>query len=193
MNRTFIFLLLTVLLSACGTQTANQKDTSSSSEAVPYRKANRPLKRKNFKFTYSFAKNDEGNYAYIEVEGWIDKNTIAFTSRSELVEEKENMPDGEGWVTETDINFDGKPDLLIYLGLQAWGQVASFYDAYVWNETQHRFDHVDIFSSIGEPLIDSENHCITSTGRNGPDHLVTQKYEWKDGELVLTEEKTVEL
>ena len=187
-------LLLFVMFLACSTSMMGQNKNHwrTSTEEVTYRKADKPLKRNKIKFTYSFEKNEEGEWAYIVVEGYVNKSTIAFTSRSNLVEPKQNKPDGDGWINERDINFDGVPDLLIYLGLQSWGQVATFYDAYVWNVEKACFDHVDIFDSIGEPLIDEENHCITSTGRDGPDHFTTQTYEWKDGELVLTKEVTEE-
>lgn len=188
----FFYLSLVMMILSYATnvmgQNINQQKTLS--KVVSDQKAKKPFKRKDYKFRYSFSKDDEGQYAYINVEGWIKKKTLAFSCCCNLVEPKDKEPDGEGWISETDINFDGVPDLLIYIGLQAWGQVASFYDAYVWNVEKACFDHVDIYSSIGEPFIDNENHCITSTGRNGPDHFTTQTYEWKDGKLILTKEKT---
>ena len=188
-------LLLFVMFLACSTgmMGQNKNHWRTSTEEVTYRKANKPLKRKKIKFTYSFEKNEEGEWAYIVVEGWVNKSTIVFTCRNDLVEAKEEKPEGKGWVSETDINFDGVPDLMIYLGLQAYGHVAGFYDAWVWNVEKACFDHVEIFDSIGEPLIDEENHCITSTGRDGPDNLVTQTFEWVNGELVLTKEETEKL
>jgi len=183
-----LLTLLTLLACPASVMGQNKNYWRTSTEEVTYPKADKPLKRKKFKFTHSFERNEEGEWAYIVVEGWIDKKTIAFTCRNELVEAKAEKPDGEGWINETDINFDGVPDLMIYIGLRAYGHVASFYDAWVWNVEQARFDHVEIFSSIGEPMIDEENHCITSTGRDGPDDLVTQTFEWVDGELVLTKE-----
>lgn len=185
-------LLLFVMFLACSTSMMGQNKNywRTSTEEVTYNKADKPLKREQFKFTYSFEKNEEDEWAYIVVEGWVNKKTIAFTSRTHLVEPQRHKPNGKGWIMEHDINFDGVPDLLIYMGLQAWGQVASFYDAYVWNVEKACFDYVEIFNSIGEPMIDHENHCITSTGRDGPDHFTTQTYEWKDGQLVLTKEVT---
>ena len=42
-----------------------------------------------------FEKNEEGEWAYIVVEGYVNKSTIVFTSRSNLVEPKQNKPESK--------------------------------------------------------------------------------------------------
>jgi hypothetical protein len=84
------------------------------------------------------------------------------------------------WIFEKDINFDGIPDLMVYLGLTHHAQ--SVYKAFVWNPVTRQFYDVEAFQEIQEPVIDSEDKTITSHVRD-VGMLYTDTYKWKNGKL----------
>ena len=84
------------------------------------------------------------------------------------------------WIFEKDINFDGIPDLMVYLGLTHHAQ--SVYKAFVWNPVTRLFYDVEAFQEIQEPVIDSEDKTITSHVRD-VGMLYTDTYKWKNGKL----------
>ena len=75
------------------------------------------------------------------------------------------MEETLNWIEEKDINFDGIPDVLIYLGLTR--QAQTLYKAYVWNPVTRQFYEVKEFQKIEEPDFDSKAKTITSTARDG--------------------------
>lgn len=150
--------------------------------------------RSDYFFVHRLEKDDEGRYNKIIVKGYVDGESPLLECEHDLVESmSERQVDGIGWVSEPDINFDGVPDLLIYLGLQAWGHVADFYDAYVWNVEGHCFEHVDGFDAIDNPCIDYEDKAISSSARSGPNELTMDTYRWKDGKLILAHRETAKI
>ncbi len=85
------------------------------------------------------------------------------------------------WIIEKDINFDGIPDLMVYLGVTQ--QAQSLYKAFVWNPVTRQFYEVKAFQEIEEPEFDSKAKTITSYARDGST-LYTDTYQWKNGKLI---------
>ena len=90
------------------------------------------------------------------------------------------------WVTEEDINFDGIPDVMVYIGTSTRAQ--SIYKAYVWNPQTRQFYYVEPFEEIQEPDIDKATKTITSYVR---DHegMYIEKWKWKNGKLTMVSSK----
>ena len=84
------------------------------------------------------------------------------------------------WIIEKDINFDGIPDLMVYLGMTHKAQ--SLYKAFVWNPVTRQFYEVKAFEEIQEPDIDSKAKTITSYARD-VGTLYIDTYKWKNGKL----------
>ena len=84
------------------------------------------------------------------------------------------------WVTEEDINFDGIPDLMVFLGLSIHAQ--NLHKAFVWNPVTRQFYPVEAFDEIQEPDIDKKAKTITSYVRD-VDGLYIETYKWKNGVL----------
>ena len=96
------------------------------------------------------------------------------------------MEETLNWIDEKDINFDGIPDLMVYLG--ETHNAHSLYKAFVWNPITRRFYDVKAFQEIQEPEFDSEAKTITSRARDAG-MLYTDTYKWKNGKLTLIASK----
>ena len=81
------------------------------------------------------------------------------------------------WVTEEDINFDGIPDLMVFLGLSIHAQ--NLHKAFVWNPVTRQFYPVEAFDEIQEPDIDKKAKTIPSYVRD-VDGLYIETYKWKN-------------
>ena len=90
------------------------------------------------------------------------------------------MEETLNWIDEKDINFDGIPDLMVYLGVTHNAQ--SLYKAFVWNPITRQFYDVKEFQEIQEPDFDSKAKTITSRARDAG-ILYTDTFKWKNGKL----------
>lgn len=158
-----------------------------------------PPQRNEFRFVATFAKNSDGRYNRIMVKGYVGNDESPyFEQEHELIEplDDDTAPEQEKWVNDKiDINFDGIPDLLIYLGLNAVGRVSEFYDAYIWNVEGMYFEHVKGFDAIANPDIDTKAKTISSNYRSGANEMTEEIYKWKNGKLELsksTKEKIID-
>ena len=148
-------------------------------------------KREAWKFLYKLADkyDDTGD------SEWMNTIYVEFVANDKTmfsIEEPLNgavnseMEETLDWIEEKDINFDGIPDVLIYLGLTR--QAQALYKAYVWNPVTRQFYEVKEFQEIEEPDFDSEAKTITSTARDG-ETLYIDTYKWKYGKLTKINSK----
>lgn len=94
------------------------------------------------------------------------------------------------WVSESDINFDGFPDVMVYLGLTPSAQ--SLYKAFVWNPVTRQFYPVPVFDEIQEPFFDKAEKTIASTSRSYT-KVYIDVYKWKNGKLTKISSKEIPL
>lgn len=87
---------------------------------------------------------------------------------------------------ESDLNFDGVPDLMIRLGYFGAGGGNLLYEAFLWNEDTQVLKRVDGFSDLSSPSIDAKNRRIECSGRPVANYIEKEFYTWEDGELVLS-------
>ena len=143
-------------------------------------------KREAWKFLYKL----ENKYDESGDSEWMDNIHVTFEvngkehplSFDELLNGSVNseMEETLDWITEKDINFDGIPDLLVYLGVTHNAQ--SLYKAFVWNPVTRQFYDVKAFQEIQEPDFDSKAKTITSYARDAGT-LYTDTFKWKNGKL----------
>jgi hypothetical protein len=88
-----------------------------------------------------------------------------------------------GHINEEDLNFDGYPDVDIYLGY--WGGFANntWHEALLWDQSQHCFNEAEDYN-IGEPMTVPEKKYIYNVLSAGPEHRVTTYYRWHGRKLV---------
>ena len=94
-----------------------------------------------------------------------------------------------GDILEDDINFDGIPDVEIWLGPQNWwGNI--LYEGFLWNKEKGCFEWVEKYHEIFSPEIHQDSMYILGSDYFSFEGYYTTtytKYEWIDGELVETD------
>ena len=116
-------------------------------------------------------------------------NPLSFEERLNGIFEK-GQDDLLEWVCERDVNFDGIPDVMVYMGMTPSAQ--SLYKAFVWNPVTRQFYPVPAFDEIQEPSFDSTEKTITSVARSYTKAYI-DVYKWKNGKLNKISSKELSL
>lgn len=152
--------------------------------------------REYYHFNQSFINDDEEYVDMIFVRGYVgcnEKPCVIFEEELyQRLDELSDSPYSIDWVDDkTDINFDSIPDLQIYLGCDASGQMPkNYYAGYVWDNDIKHFVKVKNYDLISNPVVDPDSHTIKGTVRNNFNQLITKFYKWEDGQLKLTDQIT---
>lgn len=151
--------------------------------------------REDYRFNVSFGTDSEGYIGVIYVNGYTPQSdSPAFAFEHELVERLAEMPGPEeaaNYVDDkTDINFDGIPDLQIYIGLNAVGRVSEYYAGYVWDDEDKCFAMVPGYDEISNPIVHPDTKTITSTVRTDAVEITTWTMAWEGGHLEIIDETT---
>ena len=91
-----------------------------------------------------------------------------------------------GNVWQTDVNFDGRTDVMICLGLMPTSdQTFVKYDAWIYDPDDNKFYCQDSFREICNPEVDREGHRILShyIARDGKTRVYSAHYWQKDGNI----------
>ena len=151
--------------------------------------------REDYRFNVSFGMDNEGYIGRIIVKGYTphsDSPVMEF--EHELVERLAEMPSAEeaaNYVDDvTDINFDGIPDLQIYIGLNAVGRVSEYFAGFVWDDEDKCFAMVPGYDEISNPIVHPDTKTITSTARTDIVEITTWTMAWEGGHLEIIDETT---
>ena len=177
-----LMMLCALLLLACGGKKTQGEGGDTDSDSIT-------SLRQQYRFEHHFIKVDDKNCDSIVVKGYKD-GKVAFECRHELVDyvSVENAADIE-WINDTtDINFDGIPDLQIYLSVYVRGQVAYLYAGYVWTP-QQKFEEVEEWKELFNPEVHPEDQTVTANYRSDANERTYDTYKWTDDnklELIKT-------
>ena len=138
--------------------------------------------RKDFSIKLSKDKDTDGLYRVVR---------LVVSAGNKLVKEyRYELPEAMGEdmveavsVTEQDLNFDGYPDVDVYLGYVGGFSNNTRHEALLWDQKQHCFVRAQGYNEIGEPQVDAEAKCITTAMSAGPDERVVTYYRW-DGAVL---------
>jgi hypothetical protein len=162
-------------------------------EAISYRL--QAPKREDYRFKISFGEDSEGYIGRIIVKGYTPQSDSPVTEYEyELVERLAELPSEEeaaNYVDDkTDINFDGIPDLMIFIGRNCVGRVSEYYAGYVWDDEDKCFAMVPGFDEISNPVVHADTKTITSTARTNAVEITTWTLAWEGGHLEIIDETT---
>ena len=149
--------------------------------------------RKDYTFKHSFTKDGE----------WLQTISVETFAKGERQPEmcfttdlrgafNDRQGRELGWIDESDVNFDGIADLMVFVGLAGHGQTQSCHKVFVWNEATRQFYPVETFDEIVEPDFDTKTKTITSFDRDSGYGYQTS-YRWKNGQLVQVGVKRTKL
>ena len=151
--------------------------------------------RQEFYFSYELIKADgDDEFGSIVVKGFkADDESPSFECRHILVATVSDMSATDvQWVKDSeDINFDGIPDLQVFLWYYTRGQVAEMYAAYVWTH-QNMFEEVEQWKDLCNPQIHPGSKTVTANYRSDINERTCETYKWGDDnklELINTEKK----
>ena len=151
--------------------------------------------REEYHFNVSFGTDSEGYIGRIIVKGYTSQSdSPIFECEHELVERLAEMPspdEAANYVDDvTDINFDGIPDLQIYIGLNAVGRVSEYFAGFVWDDEDKCFAMVPGYDEISNPIVHPDTKTITSTARTDIVEITTWTMAWEGGHLEIIDETT---
>ena len=210
MKKILLFSLVAMMLTACGGQKSPQdgghgigtdsatvaqidaEDNDSvlqrdGKEAIETERKLNIEHRKKYRFEYHFVKEDDNRYGSIIVKGHeAGGNSRGFECKHELWNQvSEDTASDDDWINATeDINFDGIPDLQIFLLCYTGGQVAAKYAAYVWT-TRGQFEEVEQWTDLCNPEIHPENQTVTEKYRSSFNEFTYNTYKWNSDTLEL--------
>ncbi len=150
----------------------------------------RSHERSEFSFQSSKVTNADGDVEFVKfgvyAGGELQKEYVY-----ELVPPIDaNMAETIGHFYEPDLNFDGYPDVDIYLGYMGGYANNTYHEALLWDQSQHCFVQAEDYNGIGEPMAVPEQKYIYTVSSDGPDHRVSSFYRWKGHELELIRTNT---
>jgi hypothetical protein len=153
------------------------------------------IEREDYRFNVSFGNDSEGYIGRIIVKGYAPQAENPIVEyEHELVERLAELPSAEeaaNWVDDqTDINFDGIPDLMFFIGRNCVGRVSEYYAGYVWDDEDKCFAMVPGFDEISNPVVHADSKTITSTARTDAVEITTWTLAWEGGHLEIIDETT---
>lgn len=180
---------IAALMASCGTNTGKEAPVNKVAD-VPAEAAKTvekaPSERDGYTFTTTFRKDENGDCDAIVLNCQKGEKCQQFVC--ELI-----WPKGMNWlgeageVEEEDINFDGIPDVLLYLGSFSINSPMEYYAAFVWDEASQSFQEVETYAGLPNPVIDTEKQRIVSSYHDVSGAYNEDIYGWKDRTLNLIE------
>ena len=153
------------------------------------------FEREDYRFEVSFGTDSEGNIGRVIVKGYTPQSdSPVIEYEHELVMRLDNLPDADEAATyvddKTDINFDGIPDLMFFIGRNVVGRVSEYYAGYIWDDEYKCFALIPGFDDLSNPVVHPDTQTITSSARTDAIEITTWTYVLDGGHLELIDETT---
>lgn len=139
--------------------------------------------RKDFSFKIDKEKNADGYVNIVKLSTYVGAQLVNKYTYEVLSPLPEDMSEQIGHISEDDINFDGYPDISIYLGNVGEGANNTQNEALLWSQDQHCFVKAEGYDEIGEPQLDSKAKAIFTVS-NSYEEVTKTYYRWEGNKLV---------
>lgn len=145
--------------------------------------AQKQPERKDFTIKIKKLTGPEGEVISVVVGAYVG-NKLYFEKAYEMDPPIDaDLAGNMGSISEEDLNFDGYPDVDIYLGYMGGFANNTWHEALLWNQALHNFEEAEDYN-IGEPTVVPEKKYIYNVLSAGPDHRVSSYYRWHGRKLV---------
>ena len=184
-----LLFAMAALMASCGTNTSKEAPANKAAD-VPAEAVETVAKaaseRDGYTFNTTFRKDENGQCDAIVLTCQKGEKSQQFVS--ELIWPKDmDFLGGAGEVEEEDINFDGIPDVQLYLGNFTIDSPMEYYAAYVWDEASQSFQEVETYAGLPNPVINTEKQRIICSYYDASGAFNEEIYGWKDRTLNLIE------
>lgn len=183
MRSFFLAVCAALLIVACGKQPSSAA-AAAGDEASPVADP-----RSDYTFVTSFEYGeDDDQVEWLKLECRKGEMTQDFGFGFNWSKDKEILvEEGSGTVTEDDINGDGWPDVVVFLGNFGVLSPLYFYGACVWNPDEECFDQVKEYEEIpNAELCELDGKpAVKSVAESLGGEVSTDYYVWEGRKLVL--------
>lgn len=197
MTRFFLAVCAALLIVACGKQ-PSARAGAAGDEATPVAAAAAPAvppspaptgdPRSDYSFVTNFEYDDNDQVEWLKLECRKGEMTQDFGFGFNWSKDKEILvAEGSGAVSEDDINGDGWPDVVVFLGNFGVLSPLYFYGACVWNPDDESFVQVKEYEEIpnAEPCRLDGRPAVKSVSESLDGEVSTDYYVWEGRKLVL--------
>ena len=197
MTRFFLAVCAALLIVACGKQ-PSARAGAAGDEATPVAAAAAPADpsslastgdpRSDYSFVTNFEYDDNDQVEWLKLECRKGEMTQDFGFGFNWSKDKEILvAEGSGAVSEDDINGDGWPDVVVFLGNFGVLSPLYFYGACVWNPDDESFVQVKEYEEIpnAEPCRLDGKPAVKSVSEGLDGEISTDYYVWEGRKLVL--------
>lgn len=192
MRSFFLAVFAALLIVACGKQPAagaGAAGEQASPAAAPAAPAPTSDPRSDYTFVTSFEYGeDDDQVEWLKLECRKGEMTQDFGFGFNWSKDKEILvEEGSGAVSEEDINGDGWPDVVVFLGNFGVLSPLYFYGACVWNPDEECFDQVKEYEEIpNAELCELDGKpAVKSVAESLDGEVSTDYYVWEGRKLVL--------
>ena len=148
-------------------------------------------KREAWRIEKRFDKDENGWLSDIHVDFFVNgqKSPLSFEEPLCIAYEADRADELQ-WIREEDVNFDGIPDIMVFIGMTVRTQ--DMYKVFVWNPATRQYYYVEAFESITDPNFDEQKKTIDCVIRD-VNTLYFETYKWKNGKLTQISSKKEKL
>ena len=195
--RKILLMAITSLVIACGNnpsgngstdKTGQDTTTVKQDNGMEVKSAGEPSIRETCTFSTRLRKNENDQCDALIITCTSCQKKQEFTCEFNWPKDEEYLSE-TGSIQEVDLNFDGIPDALVYLGdfgVNPGLFPMEFYAAFIWEDDS--FKEAKELDNVANLKVDAEKKVLTSEYMNPVGDVYHEVYAWKNGKFEMIEQ-----